>query len=462
MRLVVIGGGVSGLTAAWVAARADPALEVLVLERGSVVGGKARTFRDGDWRVECGPTGFLAPDENIERLLSETGLDASVVSADEAAAHRFVVRGGRVREVSPHPIKFLGSGILGPLGAARALAEPFVGRRKGDGDESVWHFASRRVGRQAADRLAAPMVLGVFAGDARRLSLAAAFPRLAELETDHGSLVRGVLARGREVRAGARARTPPGKLTSLSEGMGALCEALGEGPFELRRGRPVDVIQPCGGGYSVRVAGDDISADAVVLACEAFAAGNLVEAFAPSLAGELSAISYPPVSVVGLGFEGSAWAGVPHGFGVLVPRGEGLRTLGFLWESHIFPGRSPRQCHLLRAMVGGAVDPEATSLSDEELVALVRSEAQALLAIEEEPVFRHVHRWERAIPQYEVGHPGRVGRIEAELNRLPGLFMAGNSLRGIAFGKAVAAGITAAEDGLEFLALHAGQGRAAQ
>ena len=323
MRVVVVGGGISGLAAAWVAAHAEPAPEVVVLERAGVPGGKAVTHTEDGWRVECGPTGYLAPDAGVDRLLAETGVGADAVPADEASAHRFVVRGGRMREVAAHPLKFARSGILGPLGLLRVLGEPFVSARAEDaGDESVWGFARRRIGRQAADRLVAPMVLGVFAGDARRLSLAAAFPRLAELERAHGSLVRGMIAGRRRTRsAGGGPTGPRGRLTSLREGMGSLSLALAGGPFEVRCNVTVEALERRDAGWALRAGGDWLEADGVVLAVEAFTASRLLATVAPEAAAELEGIAYPPVAVVGLGYEESAWAAVPAGFGVLIPRG---------------------------------------------------------------------------------------------------------------------------------------------
>ena len=385
----------------------------MVLEREAAVGGKARTTRDDGWTVEAGPTGFLLPDPAIERLVRIAGLESELLPSDDAAAHRFLVRGGRMREVSANPVRFVTSGILGPLGVLRLLREPWVPPRRGGDDESVWDFARRRLGREAADRLVAPMVLGVFAGDARRLSLPAAFPRLAELEAEHGSLVRGMIASGRRARAEREARAaaaaaspdssastssedapaagpagPGGKLTSFKAGLETLPRALARGLTHVRCGAAVESIdRDADGALSVRLAGESIRADAVVLACEAWAASRMVSSLAPDLAAELAPIDYPPVAVVGLGFDAAAARGIPRGFGVLVPRGEGYRALGVLWESYIFSGRSPDQCVLVRAMLGGAVDPEVGAADSETLVAWTRDDLRRLLGIESAPPF---------------------------------------------------------------------------
>jgi protoporphyrinogen/coproporphyrinogen III oxidase len=471
-RLVVVGGGISGLAAAHAAAerlgerargRGEGTVEIVVLERGAEVGGKARTAIDRGFTVETGPTGFLAPDPAIDRLVEAAGLGGDLLPSDDAAARRYVVRGGRLRLVSAHPLRFAMSGILGPRAVLRLLREPWVApRAAGSGDESVWDFARRRLGPQAADRLVAPMVLGVFAGDARRLSLHAAFPRLAALETEHGSLMRGMLAQRKlagpggeaDPRAAGSPAGPAGRLTSFSAGIETLPRALAARvPAVVRCGAAVEAIERRPEGLlRVRLAGGgSLEATAVVLACEAWAASGVVARLAPGLSALLAEISYPPVAVVALGFAAAAASRIPRGFGVLVPRTEGYRVLGVLWDSYIFPGRSPDGSVLVRAMLGGAVDPEAALADEARLVDWTRADLRRLLGVEAPPIFTHVHRWDRAIPQYELGHGDRVRRIEAEAARQPGLFLAGNALHGVAFGKAAAAGLAAGDAAAAFV-----------
>jgi oxygen-dependent protoporphyrinogen oxidase len=201
----------------------------------------------------------------------------------------------------------------------------------------------------------------------------------------------------------------------------------------------------------VRLPGESMRADAVVLACEAGAAAAMAADLAPGLSRVLGQIASPPVAVVALGFDAVSATRVPRGFGVLIPRGEGFRVLGVLWDSYIFPGRSPDGTILVRAMLGGAVDPDAGSANPETLVEWTLDELRRLLAIDAPPRFLHVHRWPHAIPQYDLGHGDRVRRIEAELGRQPGLFLAGNALYGIAFAKAAAAGLAAGEAAAAFV-----------
>jgi oxygen-dependent protoporphyrinogen oxidase len=458
-RLVIVGAGISGLAAARRAAnqakQLKNGLQIMVLERESEVGGKARTLHVEGWRVETGPTGYLAPDPVLDELVEAANLDKSRQPAEAAAAHRFIVRGGRMREVVAHPLKFMTSGLLGPLGILRLLAEPLIPPHRDGHDESVWDFAARRIGCQAADRLIAPMVLGIFAGDAKQLSLPAAFPRLAALEAEHGSLIRGMLARRRSGSQSGGPAGPGGWLSSFQEGLQMLPHALADtDDFIVRCDAQVQTVTARPGGcWEIKLTEEDVplAADAVVLAGEPWSMARLLPETAKPLAQELEAIVCPPVAVVAMGFKEQDVVGLPKGFGVLIPRGEGYRILGCLWDSHIFPGRSPDGHVLVRAMVGGTVDPEIALLPGSRLRELVYQELLRLLQIRARPVFEYSTLWPRAIPQYHLGHLDRVKTIEQELGRLPGLFLAGNSLYGIPFGKAAAQGAKVGEAAMRWL-----------
>ncbi len=454
-RLVVVGGGISGLAAAWAArqaaARLEGGLEVLVLERSGAVGGKATSLARDGWLVEGGPSGFLGGRPELERLIERIGLASERVPANQASARRFLFRAGRMRRVAPNPLVLVREGVLSVRGVARVLAEPFITVRRDAADESVWAFAARRLGVEVADRMILPMALGIFAGDARYLSLAAAFPRVAALEREHGSLIRGMIAR--------RGHTSSGALTSFRRGMQQLPSALAErGGFAVRPGAAVRALQRTDDGWSVTVDGDAeaIPADAVILAGEPWAMAPLLRPHDALPAAELAAISCPPVAVVALGFGPAAAARVPAGFGVLIARGEGFRMLGNLWETHLYEGRGPAGHMLVRAMFGGAVDPEAGALSETALAALARAEIARLYGMTEAPVFEQVVRVPRAIPQYEIGHAARVARIADAIAALPGLSITGNGLRGVAFADAASDGVRVGDAAVQQLGARAG------
>jgi len=458
-RLVVIGAGISGLAAAHAAARIaaerELDLEVLVLEKESQAGGKALSLQREGWLIEAGPGTFLDNEPEFQELLAEAGLADERITADDASKHRFLYRGQQLCEIPTNPYRFATSGLLGPLGLLRMGMEPFIPKRaSGDhgqgGDESIWDFAARRLGRQAADRLIAPMILGIYAGDARQLSLPASLPRLATLEEEHGSLIKGMIAKRRATPERGLSAGPSGEMSSFRGGMQSLPRALASNPrIQVRYGAMVESLQGAqaphhadAGGFHLAIGGDreSLMADAVIVAGEAWAAAELLQDVAPISARSLAQIEMPHVAVVALGYDGDALSRVPPGFGVLVPRGQGTRTLGCVWDSYLFPGRSPKGCLLVRAMLGGSVDPDVSGLSDDELSALARRDVAAMLGLDREPVFEERVRWSRAIPQYDLDHSIRVGAIRAELATLPGLFLAGNSLEGVSFARSGATG----------------------
>lgn len=461
-RLVVVGAGISGLAAAWsarvTAARAGVTLDVLVLESSAEVGGKARTVVHDGWMVEGGPSGFLGGRAELDLLIRASGLENDVIPANASAKRRFLYRAGRMRELKTSPLAFARSGILSIPGLLRLGAEPFISRSRDERDETVWAFAARRLGREAADRLIAPMTLGVFAGDARRLSLASAFPKMAALEREHGSLLRGMIARRQSAAHAERASTtreksfaenaPPGQLASFRHGMQSLPRKLAENcGLRVRCGATVRAIARTPSGWSVAVADDGtaIEADAVIIAAEPWTAAQLLRPLSAAAADALDAIPCPPVTVVALGYDAAARALIPDGFGVLIARGEGIRMLGNLWETSIYPGRGPAGGILVRALFGGAVDAGIEALTEDEMVALATREVAQLYRLTAAPVFQAVMRIERAIPQYETGHATRVATVEHAVDSMPGLAATGFGLRGVAFGDAASDGVHVGE-----------------
>ena len=451
MRLVIVGGGVSGLAAAWAARQAregaaGDAFEIVVLERDAEIGGKVRTIRRDGFLVEAGPTSYLDDSEPLDALIRDLSLDGQRSCATRSAPRRFLVVKGKLRELGGNPVQFFASGILSPLGIARICAEPFV-PRGGHDEETLWEFARRRLGREAADRLIAPMALGVVAGDARRLSAAATFPSIWALERDHGSLVRGMIAKLKAKKRARQAglRVPSGGLASFDEGMQALPRRLAATPGLLVRSN-VDVRairRDVSGGLLLETQDGVLGADAVVVATESDAAAALLRGVAPEAAARLAELEVPPIAVVALGFDAAALPDLPRGFGTLIPRSEGIRHLGSLWDSNIFPGRSPEGRVLLRVMFGGAVDPKAAALDDDALVALSLQELRRYLTVTVPPVFREIARWPRAITQYDPVHPARRREVEARLAAIGDVFLAGTSLVGVGVPRAVEAGLAA-------------------
>ena len=446
-RLIIVGGGPSGLAAAWKASaeagRAGKVLEVVVLEAADQVGGKARTEQADGLLIETGPQGFLDDQPVLREMIDACGLADEVIAPEPAANRRSIYRGGKLCELSRSPLPFARSGLLGPLGLARLALEPLVPGRKESaaaaskaGDESLFDFAARRMGRQAAARLISPVVLGIFAGDARKLSAVAAIPRLVAMEKAHGSLFKAM-------RAGRRRGVPPPGHKTFRHGIQALPRAVAAMPgIEVRCGHAVTSIErrAGGAGFTVVSSGGEHAADAVILAADLPAAADLVAGVSAAAADELRQIDSPPMAVVHTAFDAAATAHLEPAYGFLVARGESIRMLGCQYETATFSGRSPRGQFLARSMFGGSVDPEAANLDDGELIDLTCRELRRTVGIEAAPVSAHVARWPHAIPQYAPGHPQRVARIEAALDEVDGFHLAGNALHGVGLSRAIAVG----------------------
>ncbi|HOX25156.1 MAG TPA: protoporphyrinogen oxidase [Candidatus Krumholzibacteria bacterium] len=447
LRVAVIGGGVAGLATAWrlehPAAGEGPACDVTILEAAATVGGNLRTETDGRFRVEWGPNGFLDSEPATLDLARAAGLGEALLRSNDAARRRFLYVRGRLREIPTSPAAFLRCDLFPPAAKLRIAGEVLVPPRRDLGqaasrpetDETVWQFGARRLGRAFAETMLDPMVRGITGGDCRRVSLAAAFPRMVELERDHGGLFRAMAVLGgrrrREGRAGRAggAGGPTGVLTSFVEGTAALPRALAaglRGPVLV--GHPVTSLTPEPGGWRVTAGGQRLGPfHAVVDAAPAHeAAAYHVDPEAREL---LAGIRFNPLVVVGLAFRREDVVHPLDGFGLLTPSFEGRPLLGVLWTSSIWNHRAPAGTVLLRSMAG---DPAWLSLDDAEIVARTCSELDAIHGVRGRPLRHWVFRHPRAIAEYEVGHLARLARLESILERTPGLFVTGSSYRGIA------------------------------
>jgi oxygen-dependent protoporphyrinogen oxidase len=348
------------------------------------------------------------------------------------------------------PAKILSTGLLTPLEKARIFCEPFIPARRDDGEESVFDFAARRIGRGAAETFVDPMVSGVYGGVARELSLPACFPRMREMELKYGGLVKALVAKQLEKRrsagkeAPARPKSggpagPAGRLTSFASGIDLLIQTLGErlDPV-IKMNRRILRIGRNGNAWE---AADDtgftVEARNLVIACPTYAAAPVLKDFDRELSDAFNAIPYAPIIVLATGHRREDIRHSLDGFGFLIPRNQGMRTLGSIWTSSIFAQRAPEGHVQFRSMLGGAGDPSILELSDDELWNTLRRELDPLVGIRAEPAFMRVYRWERGIPQFTIGHRERRARLERLAARHPGLFLAGNAYYGISLNDCV-------------------------
>lgn len=443
-RVVIVGGGISGLALAYRLEQLAPSAEVTVLERRDRLGGTVGTIERDGFRVETGPNGFLDNNPSTRTLCGDLGLGDRLVPASESARrNRFLFLRGRLRKLPTGLLSFLTSGVLSWRAKLALLTERFRRPRSDLADESIDAFARRRTNDEVADTLADAFVTGIHAGDPALLSLQAAFPRFAELEREHGSLSRGMAAAAKPRRAEKRRGI---QTWSFREGLGLLIESLCQ---RLRRppvpGVVVRRVERAGtGGLTPRrswlVVGegqDRWQADAVVLACPAYQQAVLLADLDAELTDKIGGIAYNRVVVVALGYRRDEVRHPLDGFGYLTPGRDRRDVLGVQWCSSIFDGRAPQGHILLRAICGGWHRPEMVDWDDDRLLSAVGGELRLALGLTAAPVFHQIVRWDRAIPQYHLGHLDRVAWIEQRLRSHPGLFLGGNCYHGVSLNDCV-------------------------
>jgi oxygen-dependent protoporphyrinogen oxidase len=437
MRVIVIGAGISGLACAF--RLAERGIDVVVFEKAERVGGViASTARNG-FVFERGPQSFqMTP--VLAELVRGAGLESEVVSAP-ARAPRYVFAGGRLHSAPMGPRMLVGGSLLG-FGSRLRLIRDLAGRSSPpERDETLAEFVERKFGTELLDRLAGPFVSGIYAGDPKRLGLRDAFPDLYRWERERGSVLRGAMRAMRSRRESGQARPT---LSAIRGGNARLVEALaGKLGGRLSLGTNVETIERLDWkrGFAARVRGagavDTLTADFLVMAAPADAAAQILSGMNGRLAKLLLRIEYAPVAVVGMGYRREQVKNRLEGFGFLVARSEGLKLLGSVWTSSLFPGRAETGMVNLASFAGGAADPATTALPEDEIGEIVGKELGKILGISGKPVERMVTVHRRALPQYNVGHRKLIEEIREEAGKIPGLAMIGNYLDGVATGSCV-------------------------
>lgn len=446
--VAIVGGGIAGLaTAVALHEQAEAAgipLACTLVEAEPRWGGKILTRRIGQFIIEAGPDSFLSQKPWAVELCAKLGLSDRLINTNEHQKKTFVFSRGRLRELPEGlvvivPTKlgpFLRSGVLSWPGIARmGLDLVLPGRRRG-ADESLASFFRRRLGREAFERVVEPLMAGIYAGDAEQISIRATFPRFVEMEQRHGSLIRGLLA-------GRRGPRLPGRslFVTLQGGLGEMVESLveriGFAGTTLMGGRKVAAIRvrsskPGVWTYDLLVEdGPVVTADAVVLATPAYVSAELVRPLSPSAAGLLETIPYASTATVSLAYHAHELPPALSGFGFVVPRVEGRDLLAATWTSLKWPQRAPASHALIRCYVGGVGREPLLNADDETVVRRVRDELAIMAGLTARPTAVELHRWERSMPQYTLGHLRRLGEIQTALGRYPGLWLTGAGYRGV-------------------------------
>ncbi len=428
-RVVVIGGGISGLACALSLLDQRPDLSVRLLEASDRLGGSIHTDRHDDWACETGPGAYIDRDPSTRRLIERLGLADEVMAAGNAVRKRYIRHDGALHLYPDCPEALLRSELLSPRGRQRMLLAPVAPALSEGVDWSVSEFARAHLGPEAATMLLDPIVGGIYAGDADQLSASAVLPQLVDLARSGGRVCDALLGQG-------QGRIGKGSMVSLTSGLGRLIHALGEqlgDAVELER--PVTRISRDEDRWKIEIGGTEPEttvADAVICTLHGRAASKLLGPLSSDLSDLLQAIPSPPVVVVNLGFGPGSIDHPLDGFGYLVPSTEGGSVLGVKWTTSIFPkGRAPSGHKLLQVFLGGIRQPSVASLTEEEQVEMACAELRQTLGLTQAPVHVRVFTHRAGIPQYTVGQLVRCHLIERAISIHPGLYLGGTTMHGV-------------------------------
>jgi oxygen-dependent protoporphyrinogen oxidase len=455
-RIAIIGGGISGLSAAFALEehRRAGAAEYTLYESSPNLGGVLRTEQIQGCIVEAGPDSFITEKPWAADLCRRLGIGDQLIGSNDADRKTYILVSGRLIPM-PHGLMFMVPTKILPtalsplfswptkLRMAQELLHP---RRATETDESVASLVERHYGTEMVDRLADPLLSGVYGGEAASLSAHAVLPRFAEMERTHGSLGRAMLAARKKMPRPVNQSAAP-LFTSLKNGMHQLIETLATrlNPSSLMTNANVQAIQPESGGWTVSAGLKSDHFDAVILAVPTHAAARILSISSPELSAELAAIGYSSSITIGLGYDREVRESLPPGFGFLVPRSEGKRLLAATFVHNKFPHRAPEDRALLRCFFAGSTAENIWQQSDDAIIAVVRNELLQILGLRTEPLFASVYKWKSAMAQYSVGHLERLERIERLRQQLPKLALAGNGYRGIGIPDCIRSGQDAAK-----------------
>ena len=460
--IIVIGGGISGLAAAHrlteLSRTGSTAYRVTLLEASDRLGGVIATEHADNLLLELGPDSYITDKPAALRLCERLGLADRLIAPQQGRLKLYTVHRGALE---PLPEGFLlmaptrvASVLRSPLfswsGKLRMALEPLIPRRSHDGDESLASFVRRRLGREVLERVAQPLIGGIYASDPEALSLAATMPRFPEMERSHGSVIVGSrLAQRRRAQAADETGARWSLFVSIDGGMEVLVRRIEEalGPGVARLGETVRELSwnPDARRWRVDTGHAGLEADAVICTLPAFAAARALTTLDSELAGELGAIPFSSTATINLAYRRSDIAHPLDGYGFVVPHVEERKVMACTFSSVKYAGRAPEDTALLRCFAGGALQPDMLDQPDEALEAQVREDLEALLGIAGTPILCRTTRYPDCMPQYNVGHLDRVERIETRLQQFPTLALAGKSYRGVGIADCIAGGETAAE-----------------
>ncbi|CAG0927697.1 protoporphyrinogen/coproporphyrinogen III oxidase [Thermoflexales bacterium] len=497
-RVIIVGGGIAGLAAAYRLKHSAPEVQITLIESDDRLGGKIVTERVAGFVIEGGPDTFLSYKPRGLGLCRDLGIENRLHGTNEKIRRTYVMRQGKLYDLPEGltgliPSRFgpmVKSRLISPWGKLRMGLDYFIPPKSLNGDESLAQFVERRLGRELYDRMIEPLMSGIYAGDGEQLSLGATFPQLRQTELEYGSLVKGMLAAKKKSQRsnGIPKPSPAPKKwaafitpeTGLAEIVEALQEQLKD--VEVRLNTRVKKVTPSplpspnkgegvhpspfpypqsggtagrkGEGMGMRVdleTGETLEADAVILATPAYVTAQLVGDLDPDMAAALRGIPYASTITLSMAYPLSDIPKPLNGYGYIIPRAEGRSILACTWTSTKFPHRAPEGYGLIRAFIGRAGDDAVLNRTDDELLQMVRAELRDVLGITAEPQLYRIFRWPQAMPQYTLGHLDRIATIDRRLAEHPGLYVAGNAYRGIGLPDCIASGEAAANAAVKYL-----------
>ncbi|MDA8234854.1 MAG: protoporphyrinogen oxidase [Clostridia bacterium] len=469
-KVIIIGGGMTGLAAAYtLEEKARGKVDYLLIEQENRLGGKIHTAKEDGFVLEGGPDCFLSEKPQVAQLSEKLGIEDRLLPSHEASKGSSVFTGGRLHKlpeglmlmVPTKIMPFAFSSLISWPGKIRMAMDLFIPRRKGNQDESLGSFVTRRLGREALDKIAEPLIGGIHSGDPEQMSLKASFPRFLQMEEKYGSLIRAMLSARKN--APSRPQPTPGKVEktyfmSFKGGMGELIETVVDrlDKSKLLLGQTVTGVKKREDGkYFVFIQGQDpLEADAIIVATPANVAADILREVDDIITGKLQEIPYVSSATVSLAYRRTDVKTDLNSFGFVIPRKENRKIMAVTysstkWHKH----RTPNDEYVLvRAFVGGPGNQELVTIDDEKMLKMVQSEVKEIMGIDAKPVRTKIFRWVKGMPQYTMGHLERMEEVEKQLSKYPGLYIVGGSYRGVGISNCIGEGSGAAEKALAYLA----------
>ncbi|HAP67105.1 MAG TPA: protoporphyrinogen oxidase [Nitrospinae bacterium] len=466
-KIAVIGGGISGLAAAYsleeMAQRKGKSISITLFEKNNRIGGNILTERVGDFLIEGGPDCFLSEKPWAIQLCEWLGMGESLLRTNDEYRRTYIYWKGRLRELPEGimlmiPTRFfplLKSDLFSLAGKLRMGMELFIPKRKSGGDESLSEFVRRRLGQEIVERVAEPLVAGVHAENPDAMSIKSRFPRFVQMEEEYGSLIKGMLAK-RKIMLNSESGKPKWTMfMTLKNGLDELPLTIVKAlkMTTIITNKEVSEINKVS-GYKIYLKNrDTIDADVVIFATPSYETGRLLRGLNSSISDQLDTIPYVSTATISLAYKKDSILHPMNGFGFLVPRVENRRIMGASWVSRKFSYRTPDDSILIRCFIGGSRNEELVFLDDKDMLKMIREELRDVMGISAEPILTRIYRWEKAMPQYIIGHDERVSRIEQSISKYPDMFVTGSAYRGGGISECIKNAQLTAESVLKYLNL---------